>query len=324
MWLFAVALLVGLLAFLPATQAQTSGPRRSEQDSRSEPRPSDRRNPTDNTPTQPDRSIRAEQPATRTNPFAFAFGRRTGRRQRLVRVPDMFGDFFLGGGITGDTGPDFISAADLPLRGGSRLAKAAEHNKAFPEDRLYLTYNHFHNALEVETVAVIPSQSSHVDRYTLAFERTISECTSIELRMPFISGFEYTDAGSTLAGGEVGDLGVLLQTAIYECDCTAFSSGLGVTAPTGSNARGSFPLLMTTYEVENQAVHLAPFVALSHVDQRDFFHVFTQIDVALNGNRIVVDDAVLATTGVGRINEPTLLYLDLAAGLCSHFARSCR
>lgn len=270
--------------------------------------------PPDPAETAPSPAAAPEPELLRTNPFAGVFSRQSRRTRRLVPIPDMFGDFFTGGQMTGDSGPDLITS-DLPLAGASRRAKAAEHNKAFTEDRAYLTYHHFHNALEVDTAAgIVPEQSSHVDRYTFAFERTVGEFSSIEVRVPFTAGFDYTDPAFRMDGGEVGDLALLWKSMLYECDCSAASVGLTVTVPTGSDVRGAFPLLGTTFEVANHAVHLAPYLAYSEARERMFFHAFAQLDFAANGNRVAVDDTLLGLTPVGRLNDQTLLYLDLSAG----------
>ena len=151
----------------------------------------------------------AEEPATQ--PPRPTPPRRRSRRaySRLGRVPPLFGD-----SLTGDF--DVGSAVvDLPLAGGSRVFKIAENNRPLPTDRIYFVYNHFHNALDVQSpMAVIPEESFSIDRYTLGIEKTFGcGCWSAELRLPVTSDFDFAGPGASVEGGHLGDLAVVLKRA---------------------------------------------------------------------------------------------------------------
>ena len=165
--------------------------------------------------------------------------------------------------------------------------------------------------------AVIESQSTETDRRShLMFMHTrdvqVANAGFYELGRS--DKFDYTDPAFSVAGGEIGDLAVLWKRVLYQRECVAASAGLALTIPTGSDVRGSFPLLGTTFEVANHAVHLAPFLAYSRTADRAFLHAFAQLDVAANGNRIMVNDTMLGLVALGRLNEQSLLYLELSAG----------
>jgi len=133
--------------------------------------------------------------------------------------------------------------------------------------------------------------------------------------MPFTGEFEFNTAGYETAGGSVGDLAVTLKRVLRESDDSAIVAGLGINVPTGSDARGSFPLAFTTFTVHNQAVHLSPFVGFSaRQTDRRFHHGFVQLDIPCNGNRIDVVDTFAPASYSAIVNDQTLLYLDYSAG----------
>ena len=62
-----------------------------------------------------------------------------------------------------------------------------EHARALPTDRVFFLYNHFHNALRLQTQNT--STTDNVDQFTFGFEKTSDDGQwSFELRMPFSGG----------------------------------------------------------------------------------------------------------------------------------------
>ena len=243
----------------------------------------------------------------------------------------MFGDFFQGGTIGAVTGGfDFVNS-DLPLAGGSRRVKIAEHNKAVPTDRIYFLYHHFHNAIDVTRfpAAGTPISNSYsLDRFTIGFEKTW-DCNnwSAELRMPFTGGFDLVDIGPggpgaadfRMATEHVGDLSLILKRVLFSNSKYAVAGGIGVNLPTGSDVEGSFIRLAqpVTYRVNNDAVHLLPYLGFVAAPRDDWFaHGFIQFDFATDGNRVSLTNAGGTTSGT--VNEQNLLYLDLSVGRWLH------
>lgn len=241
------------------------------------------------------------------------------RPTRISRVPDMFGDFFAGGGqltIQYDGNmQQFNLVSDVPLAGGSRRVKVGENNKALTDDRVYFLYNHFHNALRAQSnvppFANFPGQIKrvHVDRYTFGFEKSFLDgLFSVEFRLPVSGTFRFDDesvidpmnfAIMNVQGGKAGNLAVLLKGQLLSTDSSAVSFGCGIDLPTGSDVRAnaSFfmqPMAMVPPEVDelslvihNEALHLLPFLAVSHAPSDNlFFHLFVQADVAASSNPV--------------------------------------
>ncbi len=282
------------------------------------------------------------EPSSSVNPFAGAedLFAQAGPRSRLASAPDMFGDFFGRGATLFATDslavrvapPLIATRADVALAGGARGLKVGEHNKALPVDRVYFNYNHYHNALQFRTRGLNPTPAPGVpfaaardlslDRYTLGWEKTFAcGLGSVELRMPFTGGYDLDfRAGDpngvvTLEGGHVGNLAIIPKLLLYEDEQTAVAVGVGIEAPTGSDAEAR--VAFTAYRLENEAVHLHPYLGILAHPTDDFFaHAFVQIDVAANGNPVEFA-AVGGAPGAGTFgvyNEQTLLHVDLSLG----------
>lgn len=231
-------------------------------------------------------------------------------RNRLARTPEYFGDNFIGGDMIALTGVSTVRT-DLPLAAGSRRAKIADHNKAYPVDRVFLNYHHFHGAQDFARNGVL--DSGNIDRFTFGFEKTFDAGqSSIEMRLPLADDVNYGAADFELSGGHFGNLAVILKRLLVQTDCVAMSYGMGVDLPTGSDVRGRTPINGVNFEVENDSVHLLPYIGIVGAPSDLFYHASLQLDITLNGNDVIADQAGVITRGV--LTEDSLMYLDLSAG----------
>lgn len=250
-------------------------------------------------------------------------------RSRLLSVPEMFGDFRRGGPvleIQPPTGGLPGLRTEVPLAAGISGLRAAENNHALPDDRVWLAYNYFDGAFDIQTLGGFgqppQSQSQSLHRSVIAFEKLL-DCgaTSIEVRMPFgaafnadgIAGPSAAPAPFGVESESVGNLNVLLKRLLYADEGIAWSAGLGVELPTGSEGLVTYGPISASMEPD--AVHLVPFLAGTHQYGRWFSHGFLQLDIATHGAPFY---ATLNTPAnrefVGRINQPALLGLDLGGG----------
>ncbi len=224
------------------------------------------------------------------------------------RLPEMFGDFYSTFGsvrtITG--GAAFES--DLPLAGGSRRVKIAEHNKPMPDSRYYFLYHNFNGALDASGPGV--SQSQNVDRYTIGFEHSqlFGGNHSIEVRAPFTGGYDFNQGAFGVSGGEVGNLAVIWKSLLLGGDTWSITGGAGVDAPTGENVTGAAG--GTPFKLDNSSVHLLPFLGFElRPSNRFFYQGFIQGDFAANSNTFS------AGGSNGTFDEQHLLHLDFATGM---------
>ncbi len=230
---------------------------------------------------------------------------------RLASVPNMFGD---AAGYTLQV-CDFsgCGAIDLPPPGGGRgTLKISENDKAMPMDRVFFSYNHFHNALDTFNSG-FPVGSLPIDQYTIGGEKTFCDgLCSLELRLPLNAIPYYADSEFNVDNGHLGNLAVTFKQLLLLTETTAVAAGLGVDAPTGSDTAGQG--VNSTYVIRNNAVHLSPFLGLLTMpNDRYFLQGFLQVDLATNGNQVIFGGQDL-----GDLHEQTLLYVDLSIGYWLH------
>lgn len=247
--------------------------------------------------------------------------------------PQMIGDF--GGGSTiftvgGGLGTNSLSSP-IPFAGGSRRIKMAENNQVIPLNRVYGTFNYFHNASQIVGTlddgvvgAVSQVDSDTLLQYTFGFEKTfLDDYFSVEVRMPFTSGVDQisdnpgslltpTPTGLAVATGQVGNLQATIKAYLLQAGRTSISSGISVSIPTGTGVEiDSFDGFLTDLiDIDNDAVHLMPFLGVYRTIGDDWWlQGFVQVDTPTSGND-VFSNGVLR----GRLTEQTLLYSDFSVG----------
>jgi hypothetical protein len=266
-----------------------------------------------------DLSLVQFQPPRRGRPPAPAPTPIANRRRRiaerssvpiLARTPSMFGDFF--GGGRPRSGPDG-QGRRAPPRGGAgvRLVKIAENYTPAPRNRLFATYHFFND--------VFQGEAGDVNRYTVGFESTYwDENRSVELRVPFAYTIDsrQLDDPVTAKNTELGNLTVTLKNVLLARDNWLLSGGLGISVPTADDNQVARPGDMREIlRVENEAVHLLPFLGLMAApSDRIFIQSFAQLDIDSNGNTVRGDLMAMNLKQIGVIQDPTLLFLDASFG----------
>jgi hypothetical protein len=221
----------------------------------------------------------------------------------------MIGDHFGNGFAFANTG------ASLSIQGGLRRMKIAENVSPMPQDRLFFSFNHF-----ADSVRSADPGNPLIDlqRYTVGVEKTFhSGLTSLEIRAPITDGLS---SDQSIFGdnesGEFGDLTITPKALLSANRTHRLSAGLGIQVPTADDAtstgRGE------TIVVENNAVHLKPFLGLMHTpNSRLFMIAYAQLDIDVSGY-----DVTSTTGATGSFEDPTFLYLDIQYGYWLY--QSCR
>lgn len=248
--------------------------------------------------------------------------------RNLLQTPEMFGDMRRpGSSIVFDPyhgsqsgssnqglpdqgqgkGSDFPSAASFS---GMRVS---ENNLALPQDRIWSSYNHFHNSF------LLPGGDLDLNRFTIGLEKTFhGGSSSIEFRLPIMGSLDPVDSfGSTsFAGGSFGNLDIILKHVLLATQNQVIAAGLRVESPTGSQWHASD----TTYgpvdiTLDPNAVYLTPYLgALREINDIWFVNSFVQLDIATGGDRLLVD---MPGRNMAEyfINQPPLLQIDLGGGV---------
>lgn len=230
--------------------------------------------------------------------------------------PNMIGDFF-GSSAHSDF---FIGITPYHLPGGNIAAapgqnvgrmKLTENANPFPQDRAYINYSYFQNTPLAEG-------GVNVNRITPGIEKTFMDGNmSFELRTPFAKTLDstYDDTFPINSdNAEFGNITMYLKALLWR-DCNwAFSTGLGMAVPTADDFTyrdGG----VTIARVENQSVHLLPFLGAGYTNDNLFFNTILQFDVDANGNEVyVANTAGGPLTKLGNGNDRSYAFLDLSLG----------
>ncbi len=236
----------------------------------------------------------------------------------------MFGDFLQTQTALfttdGQTAGGTQTLLHLPLAGGSQRFKN-EHSRALPTDRVFGFYNHFENA--VQSNALTPgfqSTSANIDRFVVGFEKSFLEGNaSVELRMPMSVPVSFSSPDANFQSGTAGNLVINLKGLLYSDESQALSLGLAINTPTGSDLSVALPSAPnnTSFTIQNNAVHLIPFLAYQAAPTEDFFfNGFLQFDTPTNANNVQIFSGPPAAKNTENrsLTDQTLLYLDTSFG----------
>jgi len=202
---------------------------------------------------------------------------------------------------------------DVPTPGGAvGRMKIAENTSPMPRDRLIFNYSFFDN------VPLYPGGVG-VNRFTPGFEKTFFDgMASFEMKMPMAVTLDSNliqDGPTDLSHGEFGNMALTFKMLMLKRANWAYSLGLTMTVPTADDTQlislEGTPLI----QVENQSVHLEPFIGfLWTPNDRFFLQGFVQWDVDTNGNPVFVNTRENGLERVGRVNDTTFQYFDVGIG----------
>lgn len=192
--------------------------------------------------------------------------------------------------------------------------KLAENCSPLPRDRVFFNYSMFD-----DTPLLASGQDVH--RFSPGFEKTFAdELFSVEMRFPFAATINpdlvLADDGITAADDVIfGNISTIFKALLYQTEVYAFSAGIQVTAPTAPSLNVSLIDGTRIISIDNEAVHLMPFVgALYTPNERFFTQAFLQFDADANGNPVAVNPRMQGLTEIGRLHDATFLYADLNVG----------
>jgi hypothetical protein len=248
----------------------------------------------------------------------------------VASIPFMIGDTVAGSCAS----VSFLGALDgiieHPTLSCSRL-NISENNTAITQDRVYVSYRHFHNASRTKIFSL--ENDLNIDRVTFGAEVTGADgLFSVELRVPvsreMASNFDiilndFDPSVQTVPlrdrDGEFGNIATILKVLLADSEEFALSCGVAVNAPTADDviANGDFfsffevvsPSLLFAFAdvdfrvlVQNETWNISPFLAWAWAPTSRFFHHgFFQVDVPTNrsGAAINVNGLVQPFTFLG-------------------------
>jgi hypothetical protein len=182
-----------------------------------------------------------------------------------------------------------------------------------PRDRVFFDYNYFHN---------VPFTANGIDvnRFTPGVEKTFwNGMASLEVRVPMAVTFNTTQslaAGPDANKGEFGDLALISKFLLTSNDSCALAAGMAVALPTADNYELYGINGEKILEIENDSVHLIPFLAFLYTPERSNYFVqsFITVDVDANGNPVFGNMGASGLENIGDWNDQTYLTGSAAIG----------
>lgn len=190
--------------------------------------------------------------------------------------------------------------------------KTAENTSPIPRDRIFLNYNYFNNT------PLFPG-GVDVNRFSPGFEKTFFDGNaSLEMRFPFATTLDsdIVFGGATdTSNVEFGNIYLALKALLYQTDTYTVSGGLAMGLPTGDDTRVSTATGTPLVRVNNESVHLLPFLGALYVPNDRFFaQGFLQFDFDANGNPVDLNLFGNRLTEAGVANDATYMYVDAGIG----------
>lgn len=191
--------------------------------------------------------------------------------------------------------------------------RIADNNSPMPRTRMYLNY---------DMLANVPLNAGgvNVNRFTPGMEFAFGKNnhSSLEFRVPYaitMSSNVRIGGESTTGAAELGDLFLAYKKVLKQSTDYLISGGVAVTLPSASDLTLSLVDGSTAMLVENQSLHIMPFMSgMAQWTDRVFTQSFIQVDVDANGNQVYVNNASPNLASLGRLRDTTRLYTDSSIG----------
>lgn len=198
--------------------------------------------------------------------------------------------------------------------GGVGRTKIADGGTILPQNRYFFRYSNIQNV-------AFTNGGTTLNRFTPGFERSLMDgLASFELRAPFATDAVTTysiDSGS-ISNGEhtrFGNLTLYAKGLLHQSERLALSGGLGIALPTANDIQVNFANGTNLLQVQNQAVHLQPFLGgLFTPTNRLFAQGFVQYDATASGNNVAINSTGTGLQTAGKLTDANNLFLDAAIG----------
>ena len=208
----------------------------------------------------------------------------------------------------------FNTALADATSGGVGRMKIAENGAVLPTDRVFFRYS------SVQGVAFSNGRHS-LNRFVPGIEKTLFDgLTSLEVRAPFATDATTTSSfdGSSFTNGydtRFGNLTLYAKAILHQTERLAFTGGLGIALPTASDIRVNYANGNTLLRVQNDSMHLQPFLGMLYTPNTRFYaQGFVQYDATASGNRVAINAAGAGLQQAGRLTDPNHIYLDAGLG----------
>ncbi len=189
--------------------------------------------------------------------------------------------------------------------------KIADNTSPMPRDRLLFNYSYFDNV-------PLATGGVGVSRFTPGFEKTFyGGQASFEMKIPMavtLDSILVEDGSTDLSHGELGNMGLTFKALVLQRRNWACSVGMTISVPTADDTRLVATDGTQLIHIQNEAVHLAPFVGLLWTPNDCFFaQGFVQWEVEANPNPVFINQGN-GLAYVDDIHDTTYQYVDVGIG----------
>jgi hypothetical protein len=190
--------------------------------------------------------------------------------------------------------------------------KIPENNSVIPRDRMFLNHSTF-------TDVPLTEDGVNVYRFVPGVEMAFSQETfSVELRVPFAVSLDpdiLTARANNTRATELGNVLTSLKMLVHRSPGSAIGVGVSAALPTSSDIRVIADDGLALLSLENEALHILPFIGGNHSRGKWFSQWFLQGDLGVNGNKVLVRNLITnQLEETGRLTDAAFLYLSSSVG----------
>ncbi len=196
--------------------------------------------------------------------------------------------------------------------GGVGRQKIVENNSIFPRDRVFLNYSGFTNV-------PLTVKGENVHRYVPGYEMSfLEQRMSAEVRLPFAATLDHdikADGSTDTNVVEFGNVVTTLKALVSKTCNSAIGIGVSATFPTAPDITVHDFFGNEFLALENNSVHVLPFIGASHTQGRWFAQGVVQGDIDTSGSRVLVQqDETDTLAEVGELHDAAFLYTSGSLG----------
>ncbi len=218
----------------------------------------------------------------------------------------------------------FNTALADPTSGGTGRIKIADGGSVLPRDRVFIRYSNVNGVRGTNA-------DTSMNRFIPGFEKTFfNSLLSFELRAPFATDAITSSSfdGNAITSGSntvFGNLSLYAKALLHQSDTWAVSGGLGIVLPTAKDIRVNYANGTNLLLIENESVHLQPFLGLAYTPSSRFFaQGFLQPDLAASGNAVSINSDGAGLRSAGVLTDANQLFFDASLGYWVYKARVLR
>ncbi|MCA9112213.1 MAG: hypothetical protein KDA52_19825 [Planctomycetaceae bacterium] len=196
--------------------------------------------------------------------------------------------------------------------GGVGRQKIVENTAIFPRDRVFLNYSGFTNV-------PLSVKGENVHRYVPGYEMAFFEQRmSAEVRLPFAATLDHdirADGSTDTNVVEFGNVVTTLKALVAQTTNSAVSVGVSATFPTAPDITIHDFQGNEFLALENESVHVLPFIGGSQTNGRWFLQGVVQGDLDTTGSRVLVrNDETGRLSDAGELRDAAFLYASASLG----------